>query len=361
MALTAHDPDTQTRLWCAGLPLEETRELNEVERGFLREAARREFLRTTLLAGVAIAWLVAPFALGVPSGLDFEALPDGVALAALGWFAFLGALVLWARDAFREWRRRARDLGAGELLIFEGDLAPEDGLRPEQRELAKLGFLRRGFGEAQRLVVLAGSQQVWARNAEGRNLFANVWVHRVAALPEYGYRVPVPPEQLRVVSHPDLRFRKRVLSEAELRELRDYVGRLRRLDAGQWFAVVLVFLLAAERLGVQGAPLTRADLAERVVRDLLFVTVVIMASLRYWNRLKFADGLLRDAAIGWALSVDPECAASPVAAPGLPTAGAPAGAPSVDLENSPEFLAHSGALWIHQGKPAPWRVLRRAA
>jgi hypothetical protein len=350
MTLSAHDLDSQTRLWCAGLPLGDTRDLNDLERGFLREAARRELLRTTLLAAAALAWLVAPFVLGVPSALNFEALPDGVALAALGWFAFLAVLVLWERDAFRDWRRRVRDLGSGELLIFEGDLAPEEGLRPEQRELARLGFLRRGFGEAQRLVVLAGSRQVWARNAKGRNLFASVWVHQVAALPEYGYRVPVPPEQLRVVSHPDLRFRKRVLSEAELRELRDYVGRLRRLDGGQWFAVVLLFLLAAEAMGAQGAPASGADLAERAVRDVLFVTVVILSWVRYWSRLKFADGLLRDSAIGWALSVDPECAASPVA----PDSDA-------DQENSPEFLAHSGALWIHQGKPAPWRVLRRAA
>jgi len=355
MALPAEDLDPQTRLWCAGLPLESTRELSELERRYLRLAAWCELGVFTLLSIATLAWTAGVLVLGAVMDRADRLTPGLGIMVFFVWILALAVQLASANDAFRGWRWRMRDLRSGELLCFEGTLRPEDGLRHEQRQLIELGFLRRGRGEAQRLLVLSGSRQVWMRNARGQNLFATVWVHQVAAMPEYAYRVPVSPAQLRVVSHPDLRFRKRVLSEAELKELRDYVGRLRRLDPGQWFAAALLVMLIAELLGVNGRPATTLVLLERIARDLLFLTVVVMAANRYWNRLKFAAGLVRDAAIGWALSVDPECAASPqTPAPDGPGRDA-------DPDLAPEFLAHSGALWIHHGKPAPWRVLRRAA
>jgi len=346
--------DSQTRWWCAGLPLEERRPLADLERTLLSRAARRALGRFTLSALAALAWLGGVFPLGDAMGRA-DRLTESAGIAVyFGWMLGLGLWLAWTNDAFRAWRRRVRDIEAGELLVFEGPMPAEDRLRREPLRLARMGFLRPGPLDHRRLVVLAGSRQVWARNDRGQDRFADVWVHQVAALPEYAYRVPVSPEQLRVVSHPELRFQKRVLSEAELDELRDYVSRLRRPDPGQWFAAVLLLLLLAELLG-PGVPASPPlKLVERLFRDLMFLAVVMMASVRYWSRLRFANGLARDVQIGWALSVDPESVEP------MPNHASDHGESALDAD-LPEFLAHSGALWIHHGRPAPWRVLRRAA
>src|SRR5580765_2174705 len=103
MVLSGEAPDSQTRLWCAGLPLESTRDLTDLERRYLRKAALHELSLFALLSLSAAAWTAAILKLG-PAVDRADHLGEGLGIIVFfGWILLFAVQVASANDAFRHW------------------------------------------------------------------------------------------------------------------------------------------------------------------------------------------------------------------------------------------------------------------
>lgn len=358
----APDFELRTERWCAGLRFVDTRPLEPVERALLQgclQALARRFWTAVACVPVGVAVPLSA-AMLLPRPSEPVWLGGLLAVCVIGLACGVPTLfALRARDAWRERRLYCEDLGAGELLRFEGALGETDTLDDEQLLLLDLGLLVPIPETAQRLEVLPASNAVICRRPRRPLRLVKVRVVEVAMGPTYAMRIEVPRELAYIREAPDVRFLRRSLNAHERAELVAHIQRLRRpnLAMALWFTWFTAWALALAlhpdgvlRFIAKHTPLVAAQIG-----------VLAVMTLAYVRALRLAAGLERDTNTGWAFTLqrtkdEPD---------GEPDAGGEEtlaeDTPPEDPRHSIEFLPHSRAVWNERGRPARWRNLRRAA
>ncbi len=345
--MTAERDDLRTEHWCAGLRLEESRPYTVAERTILeRSIALHSRDLGLALAGIPTTMLAALTLLtwgpAAPSTLDLVMRGAGVLLAAIVLPAVLGLVI---RDRWRERARFRGDLEHGELLRFAGRIDDGETLDDEQARLLAAGVLRDEPGVTQWLDVLPVSSCVMVRR--GREVrFEPVTLSEVAALPQYSLRVSVPREVAWLEGAPDAEIVRRTLNDSERGELEEHIRHLRWPN--HWVLIGILGLVAWIGILLFQPSAIGDYLRRRWPLIALQVAALGAALFEYLRALRLAAQLARDAETGWAFMVAPREAAEREEKPN------PDARPI-------EFLPHSRAVWNHQGKPARWRNLRRAA
>jgi hypothetical protein len=331
--------DTQSTLWCAGLPLVARLPLAEGERRALRREAALLLFAGILCAPLSVLLFLVGLAIFamVVTDAGHEATP-------VMWISFCVALVLVgmlfavARESFRRAKGLRGDLRAGEKLRFEGTLAEATLDLTLVRLLRKR--LMRNDAQPQWLEVLPVSQRVWRANDRPvRGWFVVSWA-RTAEQPEVARIAAGWLEPVGTIEDVDLHQGQRELSAEEKDELRRYAKDLWRKPLLPALIFSLwCFPLAAYALWTSRWP---ADLGGVMLAILTAVT--ILSDYGVFLRLRQARRIGRDLAWGFVIIVR---------ARADDEKGAEGAAPGE--EHLYESLPHSGLLWTEDGRAAGWR------
>jgi hypothetical protein len=281
--------------FACGMPESGARPLTGEERGRVG-ALRRALGRSALLRGLAVPAIAVA---GAWAGAALLAARwPALAVAVFAGSAFgVAAALLALRDAVRERSRVARDLAAGEALLFA-----------------------RGTRSVE---VLAHARRVLARDGAPADLAERAPMGSAAAPPAEARTWAVAADEGGGAL--ELGLVRRALTPEERDEIRRHASRLRRIPGA---------LVAATALGGAGLG---AWLARRGApgggNALLWAAVIALTWWRALGARRLAARLREDEADGWVLRA---------------TAGDRAGT---------EVLPASRARWTARGAPAPWRLL----
>lgn len=322
----------ETRLWCAGLPLEQEARATDAERQILQARIvdeRRSAFRFSLIGFVPIVAFV-----------TFHLLAMDLAAMLTLLLVCIAPLVLI--KAFGHWstsRRYAKDQAAGVVWRFVGSVSKHDRGATDQHhaKLVATGLMSDEPDVRQTLVILPISREVLSANDSPAPQGMRIEIAEVAEVPESALQEPLP-DRLAKTKLASEGAKRRRLTGGELAELTDKIRRLRRLSAGFWILTVLtgvVFFLWRKA----GYPIPPEPITQVIPAGLWLYTVCEVAL----NRLRAAR-LSRDLSLGWVVTVGP----------------APGAQPSSNaIDVSHEVLIASLLYWTVNGSPAVWRSSRR--
>lgn len=286
--------------YCEGLPSHGTRPLTPAERGRVAAARRGWWIRFGARLATAPAALVTAVPLAIAAE---EPLGSGTsaAIVMLALLVAFPAVLLWARDAWREARAHGRDLAAGAVETFTDglgriELLPASGrILSGPRPLARRTFV----GEV-------------APPAEG----APAWAVPLSDVPE---------------SLQHLAWVRRPLAAPERAEIERRIAELRRppILLGALTALAASGVLAT----VERAGESPAASAFRVVA---WLAVLGLSWHKVWKARVLGARLEADMRDGWVARA---------------TRGDASGA---------EMLPASGLPWSERGAPSRWRLAASA-
>ncbi len=345
MQALEEDPLAESDRWCAGLPYVGVRSMMPDERQAVTAIARGLLRSWWGILGILAALVLLPFALEGYRAPDIGPMASIVAsaVAVLGFFASIVALV-WRAHAL--WRARApllADITDGTVLEFAGTVSVTPGADADLAALVTAGVLQPGWTGDQRIAVLAVSRSVVYQDRRGSWQALRVRVRAVAAAPTYAMRAPVP-HGIAVVTDPDKELVQRSLSAAEREEIRQYIRHVWRASWRRLFwlipysAIGVMLLLGWIRSG------------EHRLLGLVAPALIIFFIVRFVRRfapaLRRSTLLSRDLASGQVMTVQSrhhnEIGVGEIASPGAP---------------AQEFLLRSRMVWTEGGRPASWRDL----
>lgn len=329
-------PQGTTRWW-NGIPCSSTRTLAPEE---LSELAvlKSALLRRGLLLGLAtvLAFLAFPSAAVFCDWLA-QSSEDAAALAAIlcgvGTVLGIAALFLRARDALRQSRALIKDIGSGQLEVYQQS-------EPDQQALVPAPLRRMNIDTLKSVEVLPASGFIWRVNGEKAPLTA--WSRAsaesgrsdVANLPESAavaadWVTPFEDDGLRNIYH-----NNRYLTDDERSEIRRYQKKLLRFSA----PAALLLTVWAIALLARGPSLS-APKGEDLFRWALIGGLAIYRDIIFIRCLLLAQRLGRDAQSGSVavLRMKQEESSAALSAP-------------------QERLPFSGILWSLDGAPAEWRL-----
>jgi len=331
--------DTQSTLWCAGLPLVAQLPLAEADRRALRREAALLLVAGMVCAPLSVILFLAGlaiFAIAV-SDAGNEGTPV-VWVLFFGALALVGVLFVVARESFRRAKGLRGDLRAGEKLRFEGTLAEATLDETLARLLCKR--LLRNDAQPQWLEILPASRRIWRANDRPvRSWIVASWAE-TAEQPEVAHIAAQWLEPIGVIGDFDMQQGRRELSAEEMEELR-------RCAKGLWRKPLLPALL----LSLWSFPLAGYAIVSHkwpagwggIMLALLTVSAVLL-DYDLYQRLRQARCIGRDLADGFVIILNARADEEK---------GAEDAAPGE--EHLYEGLLHSGLLWTEDGRAAGWR------
>ncbi len=337
-SLPEHLSDRSATAFCAGLPCVEEPKLDLRERARVRSLRNRALRRVAIYLGLAV---VPPLAL---AGLSQTALSgvEGVLpnlVVTAGGLSLLAAPLwcLFALAAWRKARRYTRDLIAGRLLRFLGQISSFDSLSldPDLALLTRRGVLRPEPGQEQDLVLLPHASELLHANGQWAPPGLVLRVEHVAVPPDEPFKMPLPSDVQAEINDAVAVARRR-LTSLETAELSRHARALKQPGAIFWL-LTGISTLALSSWHSQGWVLP----PQPVGLVLAFVAWGL-ASVTVLRRLRLSRLLSRDAALGWVVTVDSVVQKGESDQTELPARGV-------------ETLLHARMDWTINRRPATWR------
>jgi len=328
--------ETQSTLWCAGLPL--------VARLPLAEADRRKLQREERLLRVSgiFCLIFTPLAflgylLFIVEGRDANW------SSALIFFGMIGLFGLVPLSIAIAWQnlRRAKDL-RGDLremikLRFEGTL--HDAPLDETLLILLRKRLLRNDAQPQWLEILPVSHRIWrANDRPARGWIVATWAE-TAEQPEVARTAAGWLEPIGVIGDFDMQQGRRELSAEEMDELRRYAKGLWRKPL---LPALLLSLWCFPLLGYMAH--TRHWPESGGFWFAVLIIVTIATDLRLLVNLARARRIGRDLAGGFVIILNARADEEKVAEDAAP-----------GEEHLYEGLPHSGLLWTEDGRAVGWR------
>lgn len=337
-SLPEHLSETQPTAFCAGLPCVEEPTFQPRERERVRKLRLMALRKTGLYLLFAI---VPPFALGFMSQLPLFLVEGAVksVIITLGGLSLI-ALPLWlilAWSALRKARAYSRDLAEGRLMRFLGSISSFDSLSldPDLALLTRRGVIQPEPGEEQDLVVLPHASEPLHANGRWVPPGIVVRVERVAVPPEQPFKMPLP-QDVHADVNDAVAVARRRLTELEVAELSRHARALKQPGQVFWLlTAIAAFALSSWHEQDWVFP-------PKPISLVLAVVAWGFAGIASLKRVRLANLLAQDAALGWVVTVDSRALHRDQDQSELPARGV-------------ETLLHSRMDWTVNRRPAAWR------
>ena len=355
--------------WCAGLPLESRRPLDDEERCHLLDEARRYRWRGI---GVLLLYppLVIAFSIAVgradPSSSTMRSrlAVAVILLAAIG----LAALIVLVRDTFRRSRRLFRDLRFGEVKRFAGPLRPEMAREKTVARFLKAGLFSNVMEEESSLEVLPASGRVWRAGDRPVSRWIEARSTEVAETPAIAAVAAKRLEPIEGAADVVTRRGSREMSPQERDELSRLAGRLWRRRLPVAIGITLCPVVLAAILLARGRLASTGDW----IGFALLAAVTLGIDRKLARTLALSRQFVQDAKAGTLMIVSFDIAnprpersgGDDRRSDGERTLGndnresSGTGEITFAAPNVVELLAVSRWIWTTDGRPTPWRIAR---
>ena len=337
--------------WCAGIPLERRRALDDDDTARLLGELRRFRRRAGFALLMLPVWILSLECASITPGGAAVLL---LALGAILWIAIPAVqLFIWL-DCLLGVRGLRRDLRAGYVKRFAGLTEPACAKCDETyRRLNRARLAPEKPAGAWSIEVLPMSGRVWRINDQLVASWVPARCSSVAEVPEFASVAAQWLEPVDECEQGRLLAGRRDLSTAEIRELR-------RVGRNLWRRPLPLAGILAIWLAIPGAQLVR----EHHLRDrpsaVAFWVLLVLALLLSWRFVRsfvFARRIGADAASGYVVILSSEPSAPGADAERKPEAeGAGAAADAGERPPIIEMLPNSRTVWTENGRPAQWRM-----